>query len=86
MSRMRGTMLWFNEDKDHGYISTVEGERLYVAGTGFTDGGPPKGRCAGLPVEFLIVDSGEAREAGECALVEDAAPARARRRYTSRTR
>ena len=28
---MRGTMVWFNEEKGHGYISTETGERLYVS-------------------------------------------------------
>ena len=27
----RGKMLWFNEDKGHGYIETEEGERLLLA-------------------------------------------------------
>ena len=35
---MRGTMVWFNEEKGHGYISTETGERLYVSEQGFVDG------------------------------------------------
>ena len=83
---MRGTMIWFNEEKDHGYISTEEGERLYVAGTGFAGGRRPQGRCAGLVVEFEVTGTNGAREAGECFLVEDAAPPRARRRHGARGR
>ena len=56
---MRGTMVWFNEEKGHGYISTEEGERLYVSEHGFRDGIAPKGRCAGLAVEFEIATSNE---------------------------
>jgi len=77
-------MLWFNEEKDHGYISTEAGERLYVPGTGFAGGRRPKGRCAGLVVEFEVSANGGTREAGECALVEEEAPQRARRRHSSR--
>ena len=32
---VRGTMLWFNEDKDLGALRTDEGERLEVPGTAF---------------------------------------------------
>ena len=34
---MRGKMLWFNEDKDLGFIMTDEGERLSVLGVGFVE-------------------------------------------------
>jgi cold shock CspA family protein len=78
---MRGKMLWFNEEKDHGYISTEEGERLYIPGSGFTGGERLKGRCAGLEVEFTIVGTNGTRQASECALVEEVVPHRARRRH-----
>ena len=78
---MRGKMIWFNEEKDHGYFSTDEGERLYIPGAGFAGGERLKGRCAGLVVEFSIVGDDGAREARECALVEHVAPHRPRRRH-----
>jgi cold shock CspA family protein len=78
---MRGKMLWFNEEKDHGYISTEEGERLYIPGAGFAGGERLKGRCAGLEVEFTIVGDGGSREARECAIVEHEVPHRPRRRH-----
>jgi cold shock CspA family protein len=81
---MRGTMIWFNEEKDHGYISTETGERLYIPGTGFAGGERLKGRCAGTVVEFEVRAENGAREAGECVAVEEAAPRRARRRHASR--
>ena len=49
---MRGTMLWFNEVKDLGFIQTEEGERLSVLGTGFAEGKRPEGRCAEAVVSF----------------------------------
>jgi cold shock CspA family protein len=81
---MRGTMLWFNEVKDYGFISTEEGERLYVHGTGFADGVRPEGPCAGRPVAFLVTDDGEIRKAEESVLVPEVAPRRARRRHGGR--
>ena len=74
-------MLWFNEVKDHGYISTEEGERLYVEGSDFAGGDRPKGRCAGLAVSFRVSANGGPRKAEEVALVDSIAPPRARRRH-----
>jgi cold shock CspA family protein len=78
---MRGTMVWFNEDKGHGYISTEAGERLFVSENGFLGGNAPKGRCAGLPVEFEVATSLQGRQAVGSVLVEQDEPRRARRRY-----
>jgi len=78
---MRGTMVWFNEEKGHGYISTDAGERLYVSENGFLGGNVPKGRCGGLPVEFEVATSLHGRQAVGSVLVELDAPRRARRRY-----
>jgi cold shock CspA family protein len=77
---MRGTMLWFNEDKDHGFISTEQGERLYVHGTGFAGGIRPEGRCAGLEVTFEVVEEDGVRQAKECVLDDKLSPRRARLR------
>ena len=78
---MRGKMKWFNEEKDHGYIQTDEGERLYISGTGFAGGKRLQGRCAGLEVEFEVTGAGDSRQASECALVEAVTPYRPRRRH-----
>ena len=78
---MRGTMVWFNEEKGHGYISTEAGERLFVSENGFLDGNVPKGRCAGLPVEFEVATSLKGRQAVCSVLVEQDEPRRARRRH-----
>lgn len=74
-------MLWFNEDKDFGFISTEEGERLYVHGTGFAGGDRPRGRCAGLAVSFLLAGNGDERRAEETVLVPEISPRRARRHH-----
>ena len=49
---MRGTMLWFNADKDLGALRTDEGDRVDVPGAAFLPGEKPLGRCAGRAVEF----------------------------------
>jgi len=78
---MRGTMLWFNEEKDVGYMLTDEGERLAVTGGSFADGMKPKGRCARAVVSFKVTESGGVRVASEVALITEASPRRARRRH-----
>lgn len=80
MSSHRGKLLWFNEEKGHGFIATDDGERLYVDADGFADS-HPVGSCAGLVVEFEIADSNEGRHARATRLVPEVAPRRARRRH-----
>lgn len=75
----RGKMLWFNEVKNQGVISTDEAERLPVHGSAF-DGEPPQGPCSGLVVEFeLEPGEGEPR-AAHVRLVPEVVGRRARRR------
>jgi hypothetical protein len=78
---MRGTMLWFNEVKDFGFIQTEEGERLSVLGTGFAEGKRPEGRCADAVVSFDVVVTEAGREAQNVIFVPDIAPRRARLRH-----
>jgi hypothetical protein len=78
---MHGKMLWFAEAKDYGFISTEDAERLYVHGTGFAGGVRPKGRCAALPVTFIVTVDGEDRKAEEVVFDEDLSPRRARLRH-----
>jgi hypothetical protein len=80
---VRGTMLWFNEAKNYGYVLTDEGERLYVDRDGFVDGAAPVGRCARLPVELRIGERDGERFATEVSLVTEEPPRRARRRSSS---
>ncbi len=77
---MRGTMLWFNEVKDFGYILTEDGERLYVPGSGFDGGTRPKGRCARSVVSFVVTETLDERKAEKVVFVPEVAPRRARMR------
>lgn len=79
---MRGEMLWFNETKNHGFIRTEEGERLYVPRDGFLPGKPPEGRCAGKKVTFEREPAEGEHEfkAVGVALLEEAQGGRARLR------
>ena len=79
-ARTRGDMLWFNNVKDHGFIATEAGERLYVHGTGFREGARPQGRCAGRPVSFRVMGDGETAKAEDVVLVEVPSRRRARMR------
>lgn len=78
---MHGKMLWFNSEKEHGFIRTEEGERLYVHQTGFVDGHVPVGRCAGKPVSFERLADDEGARAMAAVLLELAEPRRARLRH-----
>jgi hypothetical protein len=75
-TRVRGTMLWFNEEKDIGALRTDEGVRLEVPGSAFGPGEKPIGRCAGRTVEFASV----AGTVTELAFVPEPNAGRARRR------
>jgi cold shock CspA family protein len=72
-------MIWFNEEKDHGFIRTADEERLYVHGSGFEGGVRLQGPCAGIIVEFTIEDGPDSRHAEGVRVVPDIAPRRARR-------
>ena len=73
-------MLWFNEEKGHGFIGTDEGERLFVARAPASSKLRPKGPCAGRIVEFEVGEDADGRFAERARLVEEIAPRRARRR------
>jgi cold shock CspA family protein len=79
---MSGDMLWFNNEKGHGFIETAAGDRLRVEGADFRNG-PPEGRVAGLAVTFRVDGDGETARALDVAFPEDAAPRRARIRRSA---
>jgi cold shock CspA family protein len=80
---MRGSMLWFNEVKDLGFILTDEGERISVHGDGFAGGVRPKGRCARMLVSFEVTESDGVPRADNVELVAEESPRRARPRRRS---
>lgn len=75
-----GTLLWFNEEKNHGYITADDGEQLFVHGSAFPGGNGIVGRCKGLPVTFEVAEDESGRRAERVSLVSFDAPRRARRR------
>jgi hypothetical protein len=80
---MKGTMLWFDEVKDYGFVLTDKGERLRVDRDGFVDGAAPVGRCARRPVNLSVRERDEERIAVDVSLVAEESPRRARRRSGS---
>jgi cold shock CspA family protein len=77
---VNGTMIWFNETKDYGFIRTEAGERIQVDRDGFIDGAAPVGRCAGRPVHLTVGERDGEPIAVDVSLVVDDMPRRARRR------
>ena len=77
---MNGTILWFNAVKDLGLITTEEGGRFPLLGTGFADGERPTGRCAGADVTFRVAGRGQEQQAEDVRFVQEVAPRRARMR------
>jgi hypothetical protein len=55
---MKGTLIWFNPEKRHGFIRTEDGERLRVDEDGFAPGHLLGDRCAGTKLDFDRVESG----------------------------
>ncbi|NUR78680.1 MAG: hypothetical protein HOQ28_20625 [Thermoleophilia bacterium] len=53
---MRGTLIWFNPAKRHGFIRTDEGERLLVEETGFEPGHLLGDRSRGTKLTFDRVE------------------------------
>jgi cold shock CspA family protein len=76
---MRGTMLWFNGDKDLGVIEADDGERIPVRGADFAEGLRPAPRCRGTAVEFAVVEGDDLHAEG-VSVVPEVAPRRARMR------
>src|SRR5258705_4844434 len=83
--RIGGDMLWFNNEKGHGFIETATGDRLRVEGSGFRNG-PPEGRCAGMAVTFPGNRGGEAGRGPPVTTSDDAAPLTARSTRHARLR
>jgi cold shock CspA family protein len=78
---VRGEMLWFNQDKDLGVITSETGDRLNVAGSDFAVGERPKARCAGAAVTFHVAVQTEEPRAIDVSFVPEVAPRRARMRH-----
>lgn len=78
---MRGELIWFNAVKGHGFIRAAEGERLYVAASGFRAGEAPAGRCAGQDVTFDRLESEGEAQAVNVLFPSAVEPRRARQRH-----
>jgi cold shock CspA family protein len=81
---MRGTMLWFNEAKDRGFITTDANERVPVEGSAFAAGERPRGRCSGTEVAFRLAGEDGEQTAEDVVFVPEPTRGRARRRHTYR--
>ncbi len=77
---MKGTLIWFNPAKRHGFIRTEEGERLLVEEAGFEPGHLLGDRCAGTPLSFERVEPESEPKAVHVSVVTVTEPRRARLR------
>jgi len=75
---MTGTMLWFDEASDVGYILAEDGDRIAVRGTGFA-GARPEGRCARTRVTFELAQDAGRRTAHNVVLAPEPDQRRPRR-------
>ena len=79
---MKGTLIWFNPAKRHGFIRTEDGERLLVEEGGFAPGHEVGDGCRGTEVSFeRVEESPEPRAVGVTVV-----PLYAERRARSRRR
>lgn len=80
---MKGTLIWFNPAKRHGFIRTEDGERLLVEESGFEPGHLVGPRCAGTPVTFERPEPvpGNDPRAVHVSVIPEIAPRRARLRH-----
>jgi cold shock CspA family protein len=77
-----GTMLWFDEAKDFGFISTEEGERIYVHRSGFLQGETLVGGARSAVRLTATVQNGK-RVAVDVSMAPEVAHGRARRRSSN---
>jgi hypothetical protein len=54
-----GTLIWFNPEKQHGFIRTDDGERLRVDEAGFEPGHELGDHCRGTRVNFERIGATE---------------------------
>jgi len=80
---VKGTMLWFDEAKDYGFLLTDGGERLRVDRDDFIGGAAPVGRCAQRPVSLSVGERKGEPIAIEVSLVREESQRRARRHTSS---
>ena len=80
---VNGTMLWFDEAKDFGFILTEEGERIYVHRSGFLPGEAPVGRCARRAVRLTATVQNGKRVAVHVSMAPEVAHGRARWRSSN---
>ena len=77
---MRGTLIWFNPSKRHGFIRTEDGERLFVDASGFEPGHLLGDRCAGTQLLFEREETPDEPRAVRVSVVPHIEPRRARSR------
>jgi cold shock CspA family protein len=78
---MRGQLIWFNHEKQHGFIRTEDGERLLVEQSGFEPGTVIADRCGGTPLVFEREEANSVSRAVRVSIETAGVPRRARLRH-----
>jgi hypothetical protein len=78
---MRGNLIWFNSEKQHGFIRTEDGERLLVEESAFVPGTVIGERCGGTPLVFEREEADAVTRAVRVSIETEAVPRRARLRH-----
>ena len=73
---MRGNLIWFNPEKQHGFIRTEDGERLLVEQSAFEPGTVIADRCGGTPLVFEREEADAVTRAVRVSVETEALPAR----------
>jgi hypothetical protein len=78
---LKGTLIWFNPEKHHGFIRTEDGEQLRVEEDGFEPGHLLGDRCRGTHLLFdRVEENGSEARAVHVTVVPLEAARRARAR------
>jgi cold shock CspA family protein len=78
---MRGQLIWFNREKQHGFIRTEDGERLLVEESAFEPGTLIPDRCGGIPLVFEREEAESGSRAVRVSIHTEAPAQRARLRH-----